>query len=83
MQFCIPKGQRHIRQVGNQLRLNQHCIETAFNYYKMAVMQGITRGRKTNHIIAACIYLVCRIEGTGRILSIFLPINQNYCSNYQ
>lgn len=58
--------------MGNQLKLNQHHIDTAFNFYKMAVMQGVTRGRRSNHIVAACLYIVCRTEGTGRILSITL-----------
>ncbi|XP_071151346.1 transcription factor IIIB 90 kDa subunit-like [Mytilus edulis] len=61
-------GRRSIQQVGSQLRLNQHCIDTAFNFFKMAVNKRLTRGRKTTHVIAACLYLVCRTEGTPHIL---------------
>lgn len=34
----------------------------------MVVSKHLTRGRKTEHVIAACLYLVCRTEGTPRIL---------------
>ncbi|KAK2104913.1 hypothetical protein P7K49_018769 [Saguinus oedipus] len=59
---------RHIHHLGNQLQLNQHCLDTAFNFFKMAVSRHLTRGRKMAHVIAACLYLVCRTEGTPRIL---------------
>ena len=36
--------------------------------FKMAVSKHLTRGRRTAHVVAACLYLVCRTEGTPRIL---------------
>lgn len=54
--------------MSSQLRLNQHCVDTAFNFYKLAVQRGLTRGRKIRQVIAACIYLVCRTEGTPHML---------------
>jgi hypothetical protein len=51
-------------------RLNQHCIDTAFNFYKMALQRQLTRGRKNTHVVAACVYMTCRTEGTPRILCI-------------
>jgi len=50
--------------------LNQHCIDTAFNFYKMALQRQLTRGRKNTHVVAACVYMTCRTEGTPRILYI-------------
>lgn len=73
--------------MSSQLRLNQHCIDTAFNFYKLAVQRGLTRGRKIRLVIAACIYLVCRTEGTPHMLLgmfiylIFSSINE--CLNFK
>lgn len=67
LSLCVL-GRRHIHHLGNQLQLNQHCLDTAFNFFKMAVSKHLTRGRKMAHVIAACLYLVCRTEGTPRIL---------------
>lgn len=71
LNHLLPRalGRRQIHHLGNQLQLNQHCLDTAFNFFKMAVSKHLTRGRKLAHVIAACLYLVCRTEGTPRILS--------------
>ncbi|XP_045655262.1 transcription factor IIIB 90 kDa subunit isoform X2 [Ursus americanus] len=67
-QFVSLDGRRQIHHLGNQLQLNQHCLDTAFNFFKMAVSKHLTRGRKMAHVIAACLYLVCRTEGTPHML---------------
>ncbi|XP_054913144.1 BRF1 RNA polymerase III transcription initiation factor subunit a [Poeciliopsis prolifica] len=64
----LQRAKQHINTLGHQLQLNQHCLDTAFNFYKMALNKTLTRGRKSDHIMAACIYLVCRTEGTPHML---------------
>ncbi|CAO2587546.1 Transcription factor IIIB 90 kDa subunit [Lemmus lemmus] len=71
----LQNGRRHIHHLGSQLQLNQHCLDTAFNFFKMAVSKHLTRGRKMAHVIAACLYLVCRTEGTPRILYMLLDLS--------
>uniref|UniRef100_A0A665X5N3 Transcription factor IIIB 90 kDa subunit n=1 Tax=Echeneis naucrates TaxID=173247 RepID=A0A665X5N3_ECHNA len=70
----LQNGKRQIQQLGSQLQLNQHCLDTAFNFFKMVVNKHLTRGRKTEHVIAACLYLVCRTEGTPRILAVAVNV---------
>ncbi|XP_056400902.1 transcription factor IIIB 90 kDa subunit isoform X1 [Hyla sarda] len=64
----LQNGKRQIHHLGVQLQLNKHCLDTAFNFFKMAVSKHLTRGRKMTHVIAACLYLVCRTEGTPHML---------------
>uniref|UniRef100_A0A674DY37 B-related factor 1 n=1 Tax=Salmo trutta TaxID=8032 RepID=A0A674DY37_SALTR len=64
----LQNGRRQINTLGHQLQLNQHCLDTAFNFYKMAVCKHLTRGRLVAHVVAACLYLVCRTEGTPHML---------------
>ncbi|XP_056619949.1 BRF1 RNA polymerase III transcription initiation factor subunit b isoform X1 [Triplophysa dalaica] len=64
----LQNGKRQIHNLGCQLQLNQHCLDTAFNFFKMVVSKHLTRGRKMTHVIAACLYLVCRTEGTPHML---------------
>ncbi|KAM4625342.1 BRF1 general transcription factor IIIB subunit a [Polymixia lowei] len=64
----LQNGKRQINTLGHQLQMNQHCMDTAFNFYKMAVAKHLTRGRKSSHIMAACLYMVCRTEGTPHML---------------
>ncbi|XP_041122770.1 transcription factor IIIB 90 kDa subunit-like isoform X1 [Polyodon spathula] len=64
----LLNGKRQVNHLGHQLQLNKHCLDTAFNFFKMAVSKQLTRGRKMSHVIAACLYLVCRTEGTPHML---------------
>uniref|UniRef100_A0A6Q2XZN3 Transcription factor IIIB 90 kDa subunit n=1 Tax=Esox lucius TaxID=8010 RepID=A0A6Q2XZN3_ESOLU len=67
----LQNGRRQINTLGHQLQLNQHCLDTAFNFYKMAMCKNLTRGRKVVHVLAACLYLVCRTEGTPLTMAPF------------
>uniref|UniRef100_A0A665X632 B-related factor 1 n=1 Tax=Echeneis naucrates TaxID=173247 RepID=A0A665X632_ECHNA len=64
----LQRAKQHINTLGHQLQMNQHCLDTAFNFYRMALTKHLTRGRRSSHVIAACLYLVCRTEGTPHML---------------
>ncbi|XP_016128052.1 transcription factor IIIB 90 kDa subunit-like [Sinocyclocheilus grahami] len=64
----LQNAKRQINHLGHQLQMTRHCLDTAFNFYKMALSKHLTRGRKSSHVIAACLYLVCRTEGTPHML---------------
>lgn len=64
----VQRARHSINILGHQLKMNKHCLDTALNFYKMALTKHLTRGRKSAHVIAACLYLVCRTEGTPHML---------------
>lgn len=58
--------------------MTNHCLESAFMFYKMAVSKRFTSGRRTIHVLGACLYLVSRTEKTPRkFLSVCLPTKLN------
>lgn len=65
-EVTLRKAKQGITHLSHQLNLNNHCIETACNFFKMALMRHLTRGRKNTHTYAACVYMTCRTEGTSR-----------------
>jgi len=67
-QHIFNNGRRMINSLGSQLSLNKHCLESAFMFYKLAVNRRLTQGRKTIHVVGACLYLVCRTEKTSHLL---------------
>ncbi|XP_015593617.1 transcription factor IIIB 90 kDa subunit isoform X2 [Cephus cinctus] len=67
-EITIQNARKGITHLCMQLQLNQHCIDTAVNFYKMALSQQLTRGRKQAHNHAACVYITCRTEGTAHML---------------
>lgn len=72
----LENGKKRINMVGHQLQMNQHCIDTAYNFYKLAVNKRLTRGRRINNVVAACLYLVCRTERTPHMLLDFSDVLQ-------
>lgn len=56
------RGRQHISQLVDQLavRPREESIESAHRVYKLALQKGFTRGRRTSHVAAACLYLLCR-----------------------
>ncbi|KAK9508679.1 hypothetical protein O3M35_006178 [Rhynocoris fuscipes] len=75
-EITLQKAKRAVSNLCQNLRLNQHCLDTAFNFYKMALSRHLTRGRKQSHLIAACVYITCRIEGTPHLLIDFSEVLQ-------
>lgn len=67
-EITLENAKRRIKSIGQQLRLNSHCVTTAFNFYKMALSRRLTYGRRQNNVYAACLYMTCRIEGTSHML---------------
>lgn len=65
-EVTLRKARQGITHLSSQLHLNNHCIETACNFFKMALLRHLTRGRKNTHTYAACVYITCRTEGTSR-----------------
>ncbi|XP_041351283.1 transcription factor IIIB 90 kDa subunit-like [Gigantopelta aegis] len=74
--LTFQNGKKRIQHLGAQIKLNQHCLDMAFNFFKMAVTRRLTRGRRSSHVIAACLYMVCRTEGTPHMLLDFSDILQ-------
>ncbi|XP_022907378.1 transcription factor IIIB 90 kDa subunit isoform X2 [Onthophagus taurus] len=78
-EITLNKARNGISQLCNQLRLNAHCIDTAFNFFKMALSRNLTRRRKNAHVYAACVYLTCRTEGTAHMLIDISDVLQICC----
>uniref|UniRef100_A0A9J2Q2X5 Cyclin-like domain-containing protein n=1 Tax=Ascaris lumbricoides TaxID=6252 RepID=A0A9J2Q2X5_ASCLU len=70
------KGKKLIVEIASQLRINQHCIDTAHNFFRMCVCRNFTRGRMRSHVVAACLYMTCRLENTAHLLLDFSDVTQ-------
>lgn len=78
-EVTLRKARQGITHLSHQLHLNNHCIETACNFFKMALMRHLTRGRKNTHTYAACVYITCRTEGTCHLLIDISDVLQICC----
>ncbi|KAG8085103.1 hypothetical protein GUJ93_ZPchr0010g11082 [Zizania palustris] len=58
----VNKGREEIRQIVNSLHVGggDSIISMAHRFYTLAVDKNFTRGRRTTHVAAACLYIACR-----------------------
>lgn len=50
------------------LKLNEHHAEVAQRYFNLALNNNFIQGRRSEHVVACCLYIVCRMEKTTHML---------------
>ena len=72
----LANGKRRLAAVAVALGLGDHHVEMAHRWFTLALQHQFTRGRRSNNIIASCLYIVCRLERTPHMLLDFSDILQ-------
>ncbi|CAL9119704.1 unnamed protein product [Musa textilis] len=76
----LMKGRDEIRHIVDSLRVGggDSIINKAHAFYQIAVDKNFTKGRRTSHVAAACLYIACRQTKKAYLLidfSDYLQIN--------
>ena len=61
-------GQSKIEQLANDMGLGVHIKNGARRFFGLAVDNKFNRGRKSEYIIASCLYLQCRLQNDPHML---------------
>ena len=61
-------GQLKIEHLANEMGLGVHIKNGARRFLGLAVDNKFNRGRKTEYIIASCLYLQCRLQNDSHML---------------
>ncbi|RKP08064.1 cyclin-like protein [Thamnocephalis sphaerospora] len=72
----IANGRRHIQALATALRISERYVEAAQRYFNLALAYNFTRGRTTQSVTAACLYVACRMERTSHMLIDFSDVLQ-------
>lgn len=75
-EVTLANGKRRLAAVAVALGLGDHHVEMAHRWFTLALQHQFTRGRRSNNIIASCLYIVCRLERTPHMLLDFSDILQ-------
>ena len=67
-EITINNGRKHVAQLAAKLRLGQHYVDGAHRLFLLAVQRNFVQGRRTSHVVAACLYIVCRTEKSPYLL---------------
>uniref|UniRef100_A0A0K8TND5 B-related factor 1 n=1 Tax=Tabanus bromius TaxID=304241 RepID=A0A0K8TND5_TABBR len=78
-EITVRRGKKGIGLLCDQLHLSSHYVETALNFFKLALNRHLTKGRRNTHIYAACVYITCRTNGTSHLLIDISDILQICC----
>ncbi|KAK9898175.1 BRF1-domain-containing protein [Cystobasidium minutum MCA 4210] len=72
----IANGRRKIQAMINALKLPDRFTDQAQRFYSLALNNNFVRGRRTNYVVSACLYIVCRMEKTSHMLIDFSDLLQ-------
>ena len=61
-------GRTLIKRMASAMQLNQHNVEMAIKFFRLAVDKRFTQGRSSEPVVASCLYIVCRQEQTSHLL---------------
>lgn len=64
----LHNGRRRIQEVASRLRLGGHYVDAAHRLFTIAVEKNFVQGRRTTHVVAACLYIACRQEKSQHML---------------
>lgn len=64
----LANGRRRIQELASRLRLGSHFIDGAHRLFTVAVEKNFVQGRRTTHVVAACLYIACRQEKSQHML---------------
>lgn len=64
----LAHGRRRIQDIASRLRLSAHFVDAAHRLFTIAVEKNFVQGRRTAHVVAACLYIACRQEKSQHML---------------
>jgi transcription factor IIIB subunit 2 len=72
----IAAGKRKIQAMAGYLNINTQIVEKAHRLFMLALEQKFTQGRKTQYVVAACLYIACRMSKQPFMLVDFSDVLQ-------
>lgn len=80
-ELTIANGKRVIQQFAQVMHLGNDHIEVAHRFFQQAVQQNFIQGRRTQGVVAVCLYITCRFRKTSHMLIDFAESLQ--CDVYE
>ncbi|ODQ82138.1 hypothetical protein BABINDRAFT_160315 [Babjeviella inositovora NRRL Y-12698] len=64
----LANGRRRIKNVAAALKIPDYIHEAAFHWFQLALTNNFVQGRRSQNVVAACLYVACRKEKTHHML---------------
>ncbi|KAJ8101811.1 Brf1-like TBP-binding domain-containing protein [Lipomyces tetrasporus] len=72
----FANGKRRIMNLAHALKLPEFIGEAANRWFQLAVTQNFVQGRRSQYVVAACLYVACRQQETTHMLIDFADLLQ-------
>jgi transcription factor IIIB subunit 2 len=69
-------ARRRITQLAAILNCPDHYVDQAQRWFTLAVTNNFTKGRKSQYVVACCLYIACRMEKSSHMLIDFSDVLQ-------
>ena len=70
----VAKAKQQMQELANALNVVAPQVDAALRIFKLAMHHSFLQGRKTNHVVAACLYIACRRALTPHMLLDFSEV---------
>lgn len=64
----IQNGKRRIKNVALALGIPDHVSDSAVQWFKLGLTNNFVQGRRSQNVVAACLYIACRKHRTHHML---------------
>lgn len=64
----LSSAKRKIRAVAGSLKIPEYVSDAAYQWFSLALANNFVKGRRSQNVIAACLYVACRKEKTHHML---------------
>ena len=64
----LSNGKRKIKRIAAALKIPDYIAEAAGEWFRLALTLNFVQGRRSNNVLATCLYVACRKERTHHML---------------
>ncbi|ODV80092.1 TFIIB-domain-containing protein [Suhomyces tanzawaensis NRRL Y-17324] len=64
----LANGKRKIKRIAAALNIPEYISDSAGEWFKLALAQNFVQGRRSQNVLATCLYVACRKEKTHHML---------------
>lgn len=64
----LMSAKHKIQKTAHAMRIPDYIVDSACGWFKLALVQNFVQGRRSQNVIAACLYVACRHEKTHHLL---------------
>ncbi|ODV58860.1 transcription factor TFIIIB subunit BRF1 [Ascoidea rubescens DSM 1968] len=67
-ELTLATAKRRIKALALSLKVPDYVSDAAYQWFKLALTNNFVKGRRSQNVIAACLYVACRKEKTRHML---------------